>query len=262
MSQLNRFLLGCLLMLTSLSPLGLGQSADERPTPDQEKADDKLLRLILKVRKSHFDPLLGQSAIPALRQAFASAADEFTKLNLANVLMQYGQKDDAYWSVLYKQAQEIVDSSVPYPLVFDENGKSIRGALSPEFLQWVKDQNVSKYEAVQKQLGVFPVEFSMMAEVGDPRGLPLLRKGLTSPNFTLRMMAARGLAILGDKDSISSIIQAARTAPSEAQPLIALPLLAFDDSSAREATKELIIDKKLLESEKKILQEKGPRGVW
>jgi hypothetical protein len=41
-----------------------------------------------------------------------------------------------YWSVLYDRAQEIVDSQAPCALVFDENGKSIRGAISSEFLQW------------------------------------------------------------------------------------------------------------------------------
>lgn len=263
MSQLVRLLPGCLLLLlASLPQPGWCQSPDQQPVRDEDTPEFKLQDLILKVRTSHYDPLLGQSAIPALKEAFANASDTLTKVNVANVLVMYGQKDDVYWSVLYKRAEEIVNSTAPYPLVFDENGKSIRGAISPEFVQWMKDNNLRKDEAVQEQLGVFPVELPLMAEIGDPRGLLILRRGLSSRNYGVRAMAARGLALLDDTDSIQEIIQAAKTAPAEVQAWIARPLLAFDDSNAREAAEGLITDKKFLEELKKEVREKGPRALW
>jgi len=48
---------------------------------------------------------------------------------------------------------------------------------------------------------------------------------------------------------------------TEAQPLIAAPLLAFDDPKAQQAAEELITDKKLLEAEKKTMKENGARGL-
>lgn len=257
MSQLNRLIPCCILMLASFGQVALCQSADEPAA-----LDDKVQDLILKARTSHYDPLFGQSAIPILKEAFANASDTSIKVNLANVLLMFGEKNDVYWAVLYKRAEEIVNSSAPYPLVFDDKGKTIRGAISPEFLEWVKDNNLSKNEALNEQLGSFPVDVSMMAEIGDPRGLPILRKGLSSPNYVVRAMAARGLALLHDRDSISSIIQAARTAPSEMQWGIAEPLLAFDDATARAAAEEMISDKKLLEYDKQIVKAKGARGLW
>jgi hypothetical protein len=261
MSQLNRLIPFCLLISAFFAQLGLCQSANQPPTRQEETVEYKLHDLIGKAWQSHFDPFFGQSAIPVLKEAFAKTLDRFTKENIANALLMYGQKDDAYWSVLYKRAQEIVDSNAPYPLVFDENGKSIRGAISRDFLQWVSDNNLSKDEALREQLGS-PAELQMMAEIGDPRGLPILRKGLSSSNYGIRAMAARGLALLQDKDSIPPIIQAAKTVPSEVQGWIARPLLAFDDSRAREAAEELIPDKKLLEEFRQTLKEKGPRGLW
>jgi hypothetical protein len=75
-------------------------------------------------------------------------------------------------------------------------------------------------------------------------------------------MAARGLAVLQDKDSIPLIIEAARKAPSEIQWFIAHPLVAFEDSKARAAAEELIPDKAILEDLKQKAKEKGARGIW
>jgi hypothetical protein len=113
MSQLNRSIPCCLLMLVSFVKPGLSQTPDHQPMPNEETPGYKLQDLILKVRDSHYDPLLGQSAIPALKEAFANTSDRLTKENVANVLIMLGQKDDAYWSVLSKRAQEIVIVRLP-----------------------------------------------------------------------------------------------------------------------------------------------------
>ena len=96
--------------------------------------------------------------MPALQEAFTNATDSLTKENIASVLVTRGQKDDVHWSVLSKRAQEIVDSKAPYPLVYDATGKSIRGALSPEFLEWVKTNNLSQNDALNEQIGTFPAD--------------------------------------------------------------------------------------------------------
>jgi HEAT repeat protein len=83
-----------------------------------------------------------------------------------------------------------------------------------------------------------------LATTGDARGLPILRKGLLSPNFGVRAVAAQGLAKLQDKDSIPQIISAAKQAPAEVQWRIAQHLLPFDDLNANAGAEELIPDKK------------------
>ncbi len=260
MPQLRRFIPCCLLLLGSLTQSAQCQSADRSAADDE--AADKLSNLLLEVRNSNYDPVTSLQAGPALQEAFTNSTDSLTKENIASVLVTLGNKDEVYWSVLSKRAQQIVNSEAPYPLIFDASGKSIRGSFSPEFLKWVKANNLSQNEAWEEQMGMFPVELSFMATTGDPRGLSILRKGLSSPNYGVRAMAARGLAVLKDKDSIPLIIEAARKAPSEAEAWIARPLVSFDDSRARAAADEFIPDKALLGELRQTAKEKGPRGVW
>ena len=256
----NQLIPCCLLLLVPFAPGAQCQSAD-RPATDDEAAV-KLADLLLEVRKSNYDPVTSHEAIPDLQKAFTDATNSLTKENIASVLVTLGNKDEVYWSVLFKRAQEIVDSKAPYPLVYDTSGKSIRGSFSPEFLEWVKTNNLSQDEALNDQIGTFPAELSLMATTGDPRGRPILRAGLSSPNYEVRAAAGEGLAMLQDKASIPLIIEAARKAPSEAEAWIARPLVSFGDPRARAAAEELIPDKALLAELKQRAKEKGPRGLW
>lgn len=264
MPQLTtRFIPGYFAIILWLAPSTmLGQAIDSPPVPDEQKPEYQLQTLLLKVRNSHYDPLISAQATPALRQAFDNATDTLTKENVASVLMTIGQKDDIYWNTLSKRAQEIVDSQAPDPFVYDAQGRGVRGVISPDFLQWAKDNNISKEETESEALGSFAGELSLTASIGDPRGLPILRKGLSSPNYAVRAMAAFGLAVLQDRDSIPLIIDAAKQAPFDAQWFIARFLLAFNDPKAQAAAEELITDKKVLEADKQLARAKGARGLW
>jgi hypothetical protein len=247
-----------LFALVLLTPVALCQSASESTV--DESPDMKLNGLLLQVRESNYDPIIGLQAIPALQEAFnKDTTDAPIKASIASVLVMLGQKDDAYWSFLWKRAQEAVDSKAPYPLIYDASGKALRGQTSPEFLQCVKANNLSLNDALNEELAIFPNELELMGTIGDRRGLPLLRKGLSSPNYETRAAAAHGLAVLQDKDSIPLIIEAARNSPSETQWFIAQALVAFDDPEARAAAEELISDKELLADIKQRVREKGAR---
>jgi hypothetical protein len=204
----------------------------------------------------------GDRAVPDLQAAFARSMTALNREALASALIRLGQKDPAYWLVLSKRAIEIVDSRAPCPLVYDANGKSVRGVVSPAFLEWAKSNNVSLHDALTEQTMMFPAELSLMAVTMDPRGIPILRKGLSSPNFGVQFVSAHGLAALQDSASILLIVQAARRAPSELQGGIARPLLFFVDDQAAGAADELIADKKVLEESKQAMKEKGIRGLW
>jgi hypothetical protein len=120
---------------------------------------------------------------------------------------------------------------------------------------------VSVDDALNDHLGKMPTELFLMADTGDLRGLSILRKGLGSPNYAIRAMAAQGLAILQDNDSIRAIIAAARTAPKAAQSIIATPLVSFNESSAQDAADELITNKELLADLRQRVKQKGARGL-
>lgn len=247
-------------MLVLLTSPAVCQSVGDSAAKDE--AADKAATLILDVRKSNYDPVASLSAIPALREAFTTAPDSVTQENIASVLVMLGQKDEVYWSTLSKRGQEIVDSQAPDPLVYDASGKSIRGAISPEFVEWVKTNGLPENETLSNQLGMIPAELSLLAITGDPRGLSILQKGLLSPNYGVRAIAVQGLAVLQDKASIPRIIEAAKKAPAETRPFIAEPLVAFDDPVARAAAEELIPNKEVLEDLKKRVKEKGARALW
>ncbi len=129
----------CLLMLGFLVHPAHGQNSNgPSNAADQKTVDDNLFNLILKVRKSNYDPSVGLAAISSLKEVFNQSSDSFTKENVANVLIRLGQKDEVYWSVLAKRALQIVDSNAPNPLVYDENGETVSGRVSPHFIDWAK----------------------------------------------------------------------------------------------------------------------------
>ena len=117
--------------------------------------------------------------------------------------------------------------------MFDATGHAVRNLFSPEFLEWVKSNNLSQNDALNDQMAMFPAELTLMAVTGDPRGLSILRKGLLSPNRGVQMVSARGLALLQDKDSIRPIIEATQRAPADMQWGIAQPLVFFNDPRQR-----------------------------
>jgi HEAT repeat protein len=107
-----------------------------------------------------------------------------------------------------------------------------------------------------------PGDVMMMAITGDPRGIPILRQGLSSSNYGVRNAALVGLALIQDKDSIPAMIQAANNAPPGMRDLLARPLVFFDDPRAQTASQEMIKDKRVLQKMQETARTKGPRGEW
>jgi HEAT repeat protein len=77
-----------------------------------------------------------------------------------------------------------------------------------------------------------------LAETGDPRAIPLLRRALVSPNFLIQVEGVQGLTDLQDKASIPFIIAACRNAPAELASALAGFLVEFDDPQTQSAAKE------------------------
>ena len=202
-------------------------------------------------------------AIPALKEQFAHSVDASHKDDLdpgnkeeiASALVRLGEKDDIYWDFLVKQATEAVDSDAPFPREFDSKGKMLDDHFSPAFLQWAKQHSLSPGDAGEMVVYRFPGKLLMLAETGDPRGIPLLRRAMSSPNYMIQVMAAKGLAKLQDKDSIPLIIAACGNSPWAA-PAIAQALIYFDDPQAQ-STAEKYLPKQMFEALREARQTPG-----
>jgi hypothetical protein len=79
-----------------------------------------------------------------------------------------------------------------------------------------------------------------LALTADPRGIPLLRRALSSPNHMIAIFAALGLAEIHDDASIPMIIQACQKLPADAAVAMAESLVYFDGSDAQNAVDQFI----------------------
>jgi hypothetical protein len=173
-------------------------------------------------------------ALPALEQQFARATDVDGQGIVANALVRLGDKDNTYWNFLLQQATLAVDSDLPDPF-HDSQGNATGRQLSPEFKAWAQAHNVDASIAIQSALYDLPGKVLLVGETGDPRGIPLLRRALQSHNYQIVAWAAKGLALIQDKESIPLIIAAVQGVPPDYTSLVAESLVYFDDAQAQSA---------------------------
>lgn len=194
------------------------------------------LRAIEKVIESK-----NRAAIPILEEQFANGpfAIPPDKAHIASALIRLGEKDEIYWGYLVQQARNAVHSGMPSPVGYDAQGNTIAGP-SPEFTAWAQARNLAPETAAGEAM--FNAGYILfLAQTEDPRGIPLIRQALLSPDYMMEVMAAKGLAGMGDKDSIPLIIQACRRAPYEVADAISTgALLYFDDPQAQAAVDEYV----------------------
>ncbi len=74
----------------------------------------------------------------------------------------------------------------------------------------------------------------------DPRAIPYLREGLSSPNPMVQAAAASGLAELDDEGAIPLIIAACEKAPKEISSLMGESLIYFDNDTAQKAVDQYV----------------------
>jgi hypothetical protein len=196
-------------------------------------------------------------AIPDLEVLFARTEDELDKLEIAQVLVQLGDKNDRYWDYLVRQATAVIESDAPSPARFDSEGKGIPGsAPSPEFAAWAKAHKLDPGEEAANAVYLYPGRILLLGASDDKRAIPLLRRALLSSNYFVETIAAEGLAENHDDASIPMIIEACRRAPAEAAAAIAtFSLVYFDDPRAQSA-----VDQYLPKEQAKIFREGRAMG--
>jgi hypothetical protein len=173
-------------------------------------------------------------AIPALEKQFGRATDVDTKTSIASGLVKLGDKNDTYWNYLLEQATLAVDSNVPDVTFSYSQAKMVMGG-TPELKGWAEAHNLSMEKAVEDAIYDFPGKLLELGVAGDRRGIPLLRRALLGHNYLMVSWAAKGLALIHDKESIPLIIAACQRAPAGYDALVAGALVYFDDPQAQSA---------------------------
>ena len=173
-------------------------------------------------------------AIPALKEQFAVNQDVLTKAQIASALVRLGDQDSRYWDFLVTTATEALDSDPPGFVKYDSEGKAVSGP-PPELESWARDHHLTLQEAGDELMFKVPAAVNMLAVTGDRRGIPVLRRALSSRNPLVQLSGARGLALINDSDSASLIVEVCSKAPPETAAMIARSLVYFDDVDAQSA---------------------------
>jgi HEAT repeat protein len=130
-------------------------------------------------------------------------------------------------------------STAPDYTSYHSEGHAVRQP-SPEFEAWVKSTGAVPETAAENSLYYFPGRIALLGWSRDPRAVLYLRDGLSSRNYMIQIAAAKGLAEIGDQNSIPLIIEACRKAPKEVAEAIAESLIYFDDEVAQAAVDRFI----------------------
>jgi hypothetical protein len=209
-------------------------------------------------------------AIPVLRKKFSELKTRVSELEarsgdadfelsvmreISSALVRLGVKEGEHWDFLLAQADIAVNSDVPYPFVDEDMG------YREEYRSWAASHGIVDLatDAI-KRLTVF-TRLIPLAMAGDERALPLLRKGLLSPNPAVQGSSAKGLALLQDRQSIPAIIAICDKTKPPMLSFIVYSLLFFDDASAQEAAQRLL-DREAVDRVLEVRRKAGLRGVF
>ena len=254
-----------LLALTVLQPNRLnGQETPSAAYPNLSTSELMNKAAPDTSESIRFVVLLGEAgateAIPMLEAKFTRLKDEITeekiaraavtvadldKANVASVLIQLGDKHDAYWEFLVQQASLAVHSDLPEYLTYDSEEKSQPGP-SPETRTWAEKHSIQPAAVAEESLYALPSIISLLGKTGDPRAVSLLRQALTSPNYHVEVAAARGLAKVQDSDSVPLIKGACEKAPKGVARAIAEnSLLYFKDNESQNSVAQYVPEARL-----------------
>jgi PBS lyase HEAT-like repeat len=244
--RVSRYLMWCALVVSA----AYGQEKPRQPEKLAYAVDPANVPEAVAYLKSgkfaavHVDMIVragAVEAIPSLKEQFVRVEDPLLKAKIAGALVIFhADKDGTYWDFLVQYATPALESDAPGFLNYDAQGKSSSGP-SPKFEAWMKAHNLSpSSELFENSFYMMPASVLLLGWTRDARAIPLLRRGLLSPNHQIVIAAAMGLAEIGDKESIPLIIDACKRAPADPAAVIAESLVYFDDAAAQSAVDQYI----------------------
>jgi HEAT repeat protein len=185
-----------------------------------------------------------------LKQNFLNTQDERDKAQTASALIGLGDKDDIYWDFLLRLATSLLESEVSSAVKNDSQGKLVEGPSSDE--AW------AKRDRDYNEMLMF---VETVAETRDPKGVRLLRRALSSPNF--QSIAAAGLVRARDTDSIPLMIDLCKNASPEVARFFASQVLVyFDDPRAQSAVDQYLSKEDARFAREQKAEGVGPLGPW
>ncbi len=173
-------------------------------------------------------------ALPVLEQYFSRTSDTEIKAGIASALVRMGDKNEIYWAYLVKLATQASESDAPYP--FDKAASKQNIRFAPEFKTWANAHTLSVEAAFKLAWEDLPGNLAPLAKTGDPRGIPILRKALMSPDLMIASLGAAGLAQAHDRSSVPMIIDACKRLPASMAPSLAGALEFFEDDPQAQRT--------------------------
>ena len=184
------------------------------------------------------DPIV----IPALRHAFTSETEALTRQFLAAALVRLGDTDPEYFGHVAAAATKAVASDLPYSGASRNGSESTAPQIPEEIRSWAQAHGVTISPAIRLATIEFSTAVEALGETADGRSLPILLRGLDSPNFFVVRAAAFGLARLHTALAVKPIIKACKRLNPGLRPMVAKSLLYFDNKEAQRAAGVLIGD--------------------
>ena len=194
------------VMVALLGSVAIGQEVQSQPEKLAYGADKANVPDAVEKVKSgkfgaiHVDMIAragAVEAVPSLKQQFLLTDDPILKAKIAAAVVRLGDKDDTYWNFLVKQATPALESDAPNFMGYDAQGKAV-AEPSPEFVAWADAHNLPHAGLLEESRYMLLGMVGMLGWSRDPRGIPLLRKALLSPNYMIEIAGAMGLAETGD----------------------------------------------------------------
>jgi HEAT repeat protein len=187
--------------------------------------------------------LADPAVMPALREAFSRDTQTLTRPFLAAALVRLKDPDSQYFNYLAASARNAVASDLPYsPGLSSITTPGGRTQLPSELVVWARAHNVALSDALRRAAIDLPAAVEALGEAADPRALPILLRGLKSPDAYVVRTSAFGLARLHDIIAVEPIINACNTLQREERPLTAKALLYFHSHRAQRAADSIIAD--------------------
>ena len=179
--------------------------------------------------------------IPVLEAYFAKADEQDLRNEIASVLVSIGDPDPRFWGLILAQAESALADDSPDPFAQNAAGKSAP-CSSPEFLTWAQAKKLSPKAACRHAAVTVSQELLPLADSGDPRSIPVLRRALEARNTAIRAVAVKGLVLARDRDSIPLIVQLIRQAPPFEAHALADTLIEFEDPLAEAVVHQYLPD--------------------
>ena len=189
--------------------------------------EDKLTNALIKGDRS---------AIPNLEKLFDTSNITEQKSSIASILLSSGVRDQKYFDYLADQTRRVLQNPIPDPIVYDNDGRVVRGKLADAFILWCKKHGRDPQSFAYEALYGPPKNVVFLAASGDPRGFDLLMEALHSENRIIAFEASKGLAKIQDNRAIQPIIRACEDAPRQFS-IFARALVYFNDAAARSAAR-------------------------